>query len=215
MTENPTANHIWIIEDETELLDICQDFLKEISPVSCFYEADSALHAFAQNDAPKPTLVVSDIRLSTSQNGLDLMGKMRSSGYDGPFILMSGYGEMSDLVNAISLGVNAFIEKPFEPDYLVQQAREAILAVAKKRQLELTAHNLNQQLNVLRELHQVSHERYVAAENLIYERGIDYDPKSNQRLMLLENIRRENQLSRELEKLQINYSGLLKLIGKN
>ena len=68
-----------------------------------------------------------DVRLPDA-DGLDLLAQLVASGFNTPVIIMTGHGDIPMAVKAMKLGAADFIEKPFEPDRLLEMVRKAIHA---------------------------------------------------------------------------------------
>ena len=58
-------------------------------------------------------LIISDIRMP-GMDGFKLLEKIRTMNVDSAVIFITGYGSVSDAVEAIKLGVVDYIEKPFD-----------------------------------------------------------------------------------------------------
>jgi DNA-binding NtrC family response regulator len=89
-------------------------------------EAACAEEAVAIAAARRFHLIVSDYNLGSGMNGLSLLGHLKSSGYGGPTILMSGYKEEWLEHAARDLGVSAFLEKPFPIEVFLEECLRAL-----------------------------------------------------------------------------------------
>jgi len=65
-------------------------------------------------------LVLSDVNLG-AHRALDLICELRSGGYDGALVLMTGYASIEDAVRAMREGADDYIQKPLNMDELVVQ----------------------------------------------------------------------------------------------
>ena len=72
-------------------------------------------------------LVLSDMRLP-DHDGLFLLRWMRKSGITIPFIVMTSYAEVQNVVLAMKSGASDYIAKPVQPDILLQKIHDAIKA---------------------------------------------------------------------------------------
>lgn len=70
-------------------------------------------------------LLLSDFRLP-DHDGLFLLEWMRNEGWEIPFILMTSYADVQNAVLAMKKGAVDYIEKPCQPDLLLQKINEAI-----------------------------------------------------------------------------------------
>jgi DNA-binding response OmpR family regulator len=71
-------------------------------------EALEALEAF------KPDLIITDI-LMPFTSGLDLISVVRSSGNKVPILVLSAMDQEATVLEALTLGANDYISKPFKP----------------------------------------------------------------------------------------------------
>ncbi|QEC68254.1 response regulator [Panacibacter ginsenosidivorans] len=71
-------------------------------------EALEALESF------KPDLIITDI-LMPFTSGLDLISVVRSSGNKVPILVLSAMDQEATVLEALTLGANDYISKPFKP----------------------------------------------------------------------------------------------------
>jgi DNA-binding NtrC family response regulator len=117
---------ILIIDDD---LDTCH-FLREIFEeqdwrVRTAQTAEAALAAVQQ----KPFhLIVSDINLNDSLNGIALLKHFRQFSPTSQVILISGFGTLETAIEAVKEGAFDFISKPFNVQEIIATARRALAA---------------------------------------------------------------------------------------
>ena len=70
-------------------------------------------------------LVLSDLRLP-DHDGIFLLQWMRKHGVQVPFIVMTSYAEIQNVVLAMKSGATDYVAKPFHPDILLEKIMEAI-----------------------------------------------------------------------------------------
>ena len=70
-------------------------------------------------------LVLSDLRLP-DHDGFFLLQWMRKHGVQVPFIVMTSYAEIQNVVLAMKSGATDYVAKPFHPDILLEKIKEAI-----------------------------------------------------------------------------------------
>ena len=70
-------------------------------------------------------LVLSDLRLP-DHDGIFLLQWMRKHGVQVPFIVMTSYAEIQNVVFAMKSGATDYVAKPFHPDILLEKIKEAI-----------------------------------------------------------------------------------------
>lgn len=72
-------------------------------------------------------LVLSDLRLP-DEDGLYLLEWMRGKGIGTPLIIMTGYAEVQNAVEAMKRGASDYVAKPVQQDILLRKIREALVA---------------------------------------------------------------------------------------
>lgn len=82
----------------------------------------------------KASLVLSDFRLGES-NGVKLLEWIRAQGYDMPFLIMTGYGDIPGAVEAVKKGADNYLPKPVQTEKVLGIIRE-LLSRKEKRQGE-------------------------------------------------------------------------------
>jgi two-component system C4-dicarboxylate transport response regulator DctD len=102
--------------------------------VRCLADAQSAIGAIKGEMAD---ILVTDLRMP-GVDGMELLTMSKRAGPDVPVILMTAHGDISTAVKAMRNGAYDFLEKPFEPDHLVEvlhRAMEKVRLVAEVRKL--------------------------------------------------------------------------------
>ncbi len=78
-------------------------------------ECADARQALSQLPVARPDLIVTDIRLP-GLDGLELMQAARQRGFEGQFVVVSGYGDFEYAKRALRIGVAGYLLKPVEPE---------------------------------------------------------------------------------------------------
>lgn len=118
--------NILLIEDDLPFGKMIQSFLTRNN-----YHVTSALNGATAIQLCKDQnfdVVLCDLRLPDT-NGIDLMTQIKSNNPELPFILMTGYADVSSAVSAIKKGATDYISKPFVPE-------EVLLIIANALQSE-------------------------------------------------------------------------------
>lgn len=79
-------------------------------------------------------LVLSDFRLGDC-NGVELLEWMRAHGYRMPFLVMTGYGDISGAVEAVKKGADNYLPKPVQTEKVLGVIR-GLLGRGRKRTME-------------------------------------------------------------------------------
>lgn len=107
-------------------------------------ECTNALEALERLGDAQPDLIVSDIRMP-GMNGLELMEAARARGFDGAFVIVSGYGEFDYAKQAMRVGVAGYLLKPIDPldasALLAQVRKDLIGREASRSQKSAAYHN--------------------------------------------------------------------------
>jgi len=133
---------ILLVEDEDELRLALKDVLSQAQ-----YHVIAAANSHQASEAidkNKFDLSILDVRLPDG-SGIDLLRKLRDSHSDNAVIMMTAYAEVDLAVDAIRLGADDFIKKPFDMDELLVRITE----ILKKRNLIRENRILNKQVQSL------------------------------------------------------------------
>lgn len=124
---------ILIVEDDLSFGTIIQTWLRkkgfEVEKTTSVKSAIAACEETAKqgNAARGFDLVLSDLRLP-DKDGIFLLRWMREHGMKVPFIVMTSYAEIQNVVLAMKSGATDYIAKPFHPDILLDKIHEALNA---------------------------------------------------------------------------------------
>jgi PAS domain S-box-containing protein len=115
--------HLLIIEDEASLRQVVHDYFRtagyEVTTAADGREGLAKFEAAAEID-----LVLSDIRLP-KMGGLEVLEQVKKHDPSVQVVLMTGYSEKDLAIQALRLGADDYLEKPFQLDdleHMVQQA---------------------------------------------------------------------------------------------
>lgn len=81
----------------------------------------------------QPDLILTDIRMP-EMDGIEMTDLLKRAGFNGRFIILSGYAEFSYAQRAIRLGVDEYITKPVEEEELVEVFGRACKAVKEEQE---------------------------------------------------------------------------------
>ena len=120
------AKKILIVDDETQIVDICKDYLKAAG-----YEtitASDGVQGVALARREKPDLIVLDLMMS-EMDGLDVCREIRRES-NVPIIMLTARVEETDKLIGLELGADDYITKPFSPRELVARVRVVLRRAA-------------------------------------------------------------------------------------
>ncbi len=136
---------ILFIDDEEEVrLSGCQTLEIEGFNTIALDRAELALNHLTHN---WPGIIVSDIKMP-NMDGIALLDKVLEIDPAVPVILITGHADISLAVHAMRKGAYDFIEKPADPDHLIDVVRRAL----DKRRLEIENRGLRLEIDSLSEM---------------------------------------------------------------
>ena len=110
-----------LVDDEPKLT----EFLKvelEVEGYEVEVAADGASGLIALRGEPGPDLVLLDWNLPDF-TGLDICRRIRATGMTVPVLMLTGYDEVKDKVEALDAGVDDYLVKPFSIEELLARLR--------------------------------------------------------------------------------------------
>lgn len=107
--------NIIFVDDDPKAGELMLRFTED-APFTChvFQDPQQALHHFQANGAD---LIVSDLRMP-GLSGTQLLQEIRQLNHDVPFIIITGFANVDNAIEAIRLGASDFIKKPYDMDEL-------------------------------------------------------------------------------------------------
>ena len=106
---------ILIVDDEESLVGLLQQALQLGLPGCQVTTADSGEAALSRLATEQYDLIIADLRMP-GFDGLDLIKGVRYLDAHVPIVLMTGYGSAEIQQEARALGVNHYMDKPFDVD---------------------------------------------------------------------------------------------------
>jgi DNA-binding NtrC family response regulator len=110
---------ILIVDDEKQLVHTLRQMLLLELPDSTIDVAYSGEEALSKLADDRYDLIIADLRMP-GFDGLELIKGVRYLDTTVPIILMTGYGSQSVVHEAARLGVNHYVDKPFDVRKLVE-----------------------------------------------------------------------------------------------
>ena len=136
---------IIFVDDDPNAGELMLRFSEEAS-YSCtvFRLPEAALEHFKNEGAD---LIVSDLRMPKI-TGIELLHAVREFSPDIPFIIITGYANIDDAINALRLGASDFIKKPFDMDELQILIEKTLSHFALIEENRLLKRQLNSERNI-------------------------------------------------------------------
>lgn len=121
---NSQAVRILIVDDEADLREILQGQLETLhveSPNSKsgidIHHASDGKEALAKTESMWFDAILTDINMP-EMTGIELLAALRAKGSDVPVVILTGFGDKAKALDALRLGCYAFLDKPWNADYL-------------------------------------------------------------------------------------------------
>jgi K+-sensing histidine kinase KdpD len=109
------SERILVVDDDSAILTLCHRILQ--ADGYAVVDAKRGEEAIARLQSEPFDLLLTDIRLP-GLDGLEVTARLRGMGLELAVVTMTGYSNMEMAIQALSLGVDEFIVKPFNPDTL-------------------------------------------------------------------------------------------------
>ena len=130
---------ILLVEDNDDFRQVLHEVLEGAGfHVTAVANATRAREAL---DIGRFDLAILDVRLPDG-NGIELMREFRKGDPEMGIIIMTGYAEVDTAIDAVRLGANDFLKKPFVLDEMLVRVTELM----KKRQLQKDNRSLREQV---------------------------------------------------------------------
>ena len=169
---------VHVVDDDESVRQSFANLLEEVGlRVATFPSAEAFLQALRDDSRG---CIVLDVRMP-GMSGLQLQQLLCERGVLMPTIIVTGHADVPMAVNAMSAGAAGFIEKPFNPqelldrihDCLATDARQAAFQAERRRAAELLDGLSGRELEVLRELVEGKPSKAIASVLGISEKTVD------------------------------------------
>ncbi len=135
---------ILIVDDEPNIRESMRKYLTLEGIESCGAENGLSAQRLLREQTFDACLI--DLKMP-AMDGLTLIKWIREEGYRMPIIMISAHGEISDAVNALKVGAQDYIVKPFDPEELTIRLRKLV----EEQQLRNIVESKNRNLDSLDE----------------------------------------------------------------
>ena len=117
------ACKVAVVDDDDGLLDALTELLTNVGwSVDSYSSAEGFLASF--NGASGGCALI-DVRLP-GMDGMELFRKLHEDAPGFPVVILTGHGDVQMAVEALKAGAVDFIQKPFDPDHLINSLRQAM-----------------------------------------------------------------------------------------
>jgi len=119
---SPLKNKIFIIDDDTKLVELLQEYLTGFGyEVAFSYEPEEGLK---QLEASGAQLLILDVMLPNI-DGFEVLKRLRQHS-NLPVIMLTARGDLTDRVVGLEIGADDYLPKPFEPRELVARIQTVL-----------------------------------------------------------------------------------------
>ena len=116
-------NNILIVDDDRDMQTILSDTLElEGYKITVAGDGKAALKEITSSS---PELILLDVKLP-GMSGLEILEKIRKINKRVVVIMLTGYGDIKDAVQAIKLGAFDYITKPFDDEDMIANIKNAL-----------------------------------------------------------------------------------------
>ena len=193
-----TESRVFLVEDDAAVSDSLVQLLRLQGYLTAAFHSAEAFLAAAQPDWTGCAIL--DIRLP-GLNGLDLQAALAARGIHLPVIIITGHGDTSNSRAAFKAGAVDFLEKPIDPDALLDAVAVSVNKDARRHRSEAEHASLAGKLErltareneVLDLLLEGKHSREIAERLAISPRTVEV---YKSRLMEKLQVKRSNDLLR-------------------
>lgn len=125
MSENATALHMLIVEDDPAISMALQDFFEAEGYTVTLVETGAAAleHLVRENELK---IAILDVMLP-DRDGFAVLKEARERGVATPFLMLTGKGEQESILRGFGLGADDYMTKPFNPDELAARVKAILM----------------------------------------------------------------------------------------
>ena len=102
-------HHILIAEDENDIMEFLIDLLEEDFRITSVPDVPAGLQKIEEQEFD---IVITDLRMPGG-SGLDILAKAKQKSKDTEVIIITGYGTLETVTEAMKLGISSYLLKPF------------------------------------------------------------------------------------------------------
>lgn len=143
MTSNGT---VFVVDDDAAVRNALCALLEAVGlPAKAYADAAAFLDDL---DTLRSGCLVLDIRMP-GMSGIELQRKLVSEGIDIPVIIITGHGDIQAAVDTMKNGALDFIQKPYDPSFLLERVRQALALSSQRLQEETRKREVAERLATL------------------------------------------------------------------
>jgi FixJ family two-component response regulator len=169
---------VYVVDDDESIRRALASLLQEVSiPVSTFPSAEAFIQALRPDSRG---CLLLDVRMP-GMSGLQLQQVLRERSVTLPTIILTGHADVPMAVSAMSAGAAGFVEKPFNPQELLDRIQDCLAADARQAAYQAQVRDAEERLErlserereVLQEVVQGRPSKLIASALGISEKTVD------------------------------------------
>lgn len=141
-----SAPVVHIVDDDEDLRQSLV-FLLESVGIEAFTYPDAATF-LDEFDPAEPSVLIVDVRMP-GLSGFQLQEKLVARDYPAPVIFCSAHGDIPMSVRALQHGAVDFLEKPYEPQKMLEVVQEQLVVAARRFEAEQRRNRVCERLATL------------------------------------------------------------------
>jgi PAS domain S-box-containing protein len=148
------------VEDNDEIRESVHQGLKlALDNIFIAKDGQEGLEIFQEN-RQKIDLIISDINMP-NLNGIEMSKEIKNISSNIPIIFTSAHNDSEYLLQAIELGINAFVQKPIDIVVLLEKIIYTLMPVFQERDLKIKQNTISKQIAELEQFKEIIDEHSI------------------------------------------------------
>jgi len=139
---------ILLVEDDETALQDLMLMLKRDYELETAVDFNSALLKLKENYFD---VIVADLKLASQKSGLDVIKYAQKNNRAYGYILITGYSDEQSIIEALNIGVNNLLKKPFSSKELIMMIKKIIKLKELEEENEILKNKLRKENEILKE----------------------------------------------------------------
>ena len=145
MDESAPKSRVLVVDDDVSPRESLRALLSVEWDIVCAASVDEAVSRFRETN---PDLVIMDIRMP-GKSGIDGLREIRQLDASVSVIMLTGFGTLETAQDALRLGANDYIRKPYKPDALYTAVRANVRRTLVERRRSAAESELKERRRLL------------------------------------------------------------------
>lgn len=118
-----SAGSVLVVDDAPQICKALSDVLSTSG--YAVRTAPSGERALQIMDATEFDLIITDLKMS-GMSGMDLIARVKERAPDMSIVILSGFGDMDDVIGAMRAGISDYLKKPFSIDEVLEVVKREV-----------------------------------------------------------------------------------------